>query len=342
MRRWGYFSKIVILGTLLVGCTSNPVIQATDTPTIQISETSTRKPSPTFKPTRTITPIWTPEPTETPMPENLAKLAEKYRCSLYDYKISPSEEWSFFYQCFYEYIYPATEYYEATSTILNGSLLYNRITEEYWFYPPCQFIEPGFSPGCNPQAIYKPLTWSPDGHYLYLGLTSGGDGGGLWSYFLGSMKLLRVNLGTGELSLFIDKSAYYSFSPDFQSVAYIPYVGEESGDSLAVYVRDLTVSSEFNFKLEHKYKYAGGIQWEPDGSGFYFVALTSAEMAASLSRLMQVNVHSQDLFLLVDDLPAIIIRLSWRSEGLLELHDELSEVTFFYNEVDRQMITPTP
>ena len=222
--------------TLAVSCTSIPAIQVSDTPTTLLSATATRKPSPTFKPTRTITPTLTSSSTPSPQPKALQSVLDKYQCYS-NYSESPSKEWRYYDDC----NDPSRDYG-------NSAVLFNLRTNDYWNYPYCKYATLPFDGSCPVEGHLQPKAWSPEGHYLYITITTGGDGGSWFDY---SMKLLSINLHNGFASVVVDANAVYEFSPNLNKLAYIPFVWD---GPYIVYIRDLEDSTEFKLILEPKYR----------------------------------------------------------------------------------------
>jgi hypothetical protein len=327
---------MVILVAFLVGCTSNTVIPVTSTPTIQMAETATRKPTPIFKPTFTRTPtlespptpFWIP-PTITPRPPDIEAIIQKYPGLGYYIEPSPYGEWVFM-------GFTAAPY----GSLGNTSLLYNLVTRKKWFYSFCTFFQDDKYSYCNDgtfpgEARIYANAWSPDGKYLYAEIISGGDGG---FGFGGGMKLIRINLQSGVASIYIDIGAVYSFSPEMDRLVYIPWSEEGPPD---VMIRDMQDSSEYTLVLEPKYDVAGDIVWSPDGTRFVFLVEDLNESRDDLisTSLMLVDVTNHSQVVLIKDQPGFPDIREWLTNGDLIYWADAVQ----YSIPDRQLwVTPLP
>jgi hypothetical protein len=269
------------------------------------------------------------------LPTDLAGVLDRYQCFTYSLSESPSKEWLYYSDCH------ALSIGYGTSAVL-----FNQDTRQYWNYPYCKYYTQYNDEGCPMEGYLSPTTWSSDGEYLYVLMTSGGDGGLRFDYVT---KLISINLGNGFASVFVDSVAVYEFSPGAKKLAYIPWTWEGSGDEwlrqpITVFVRDLEYRTEFKLILESGYDDAGAIVWSPDGNRFVFLAVQydNARNIES-STLMLVDVAEKSRGILIKNFPASINSILWTSDESLELRNAIGKPVIYYNIKNRQMTAiPSP
>ena len=296
------------LFAVLVGCNQRPATQITTTPVemtaliVKPTITLTRTPSQTPRPT------WTLFATPAPGSSKLDEVIEDYNCSLYQYEPHPPD-WLFL-DCAYT----------STGTYGYSSILYNLRTDNFWLYPYCKYAPRLSNEGCPIEGHIAAKAWSPDGNYLYTTVTSGGDGGTWFNYV---SKLLSINLNNGYASDFVDSAGVYEFSPQVDTLAYIPMEWVitdqdwERKQPFSINVRDLESGDEFSLLLEKGYDDAGDIHWSPDATQFVILAVHYKEysMRGGNSSVIFVDVPSRSRATLIKDstgLPGICgLAIGW-------------------------------
>jgi hypothetical protein len=332
MKRGLFFLCGFVLLAGLVGC--NPDV---NTPAKLKTGFALSSVTPTISPSFTPQPTLTSFPTPSPQQEELQNTLDKYEC-FSNFSESPSKEWRFYDDC-----------NDLSRDYGNSSVLFNMRSGDSWNYPYCKYYTPYLDEGCPVEGHLQPKAWSTDGKYLYVSMTSGGDGG---SYFNYVSKLISINLHNTLASVFLDSVAVFEFSPNVDKLAYITMEWEDSDynwtrkEPITIFVRNLDSQSEYQMRLESGYDDAGDINWSPSDSQFTFLAVkfdNRSNIENSTLMLMDVSKRSREI--LIEDYPGYLEFQEWLPEGVLIYKTYSSGVTNFitYSIPDRQMvITPMP
>jgi hypothetical protein len=177
--------------------------------------------------------------------------------------------------------------------------IYTRVSNESlditWTLPP--FDDDVTTP--DPIAYWIPYLWSADGQYLYLEPIFLGYIDSPWLIYTSGFGLSRLNLGTGEFSIWIQPSIFghsFEFTQDETLFAFSP-----PDFNNTIRIRDLISGKEQNISLKEKYSILH-FRWTPDGSR---LVILTEEFAGDASRsgfsVLVYNVTNEVLRKLLDN-----------------------------------------
>lgn len=172
----------------------------------------------------------------------------------------------------------------------------------------------------NPDYSIKPLHWSADGRYLYLGIRPCCGDGGCPAYG-GIESLVRLDLASGEQILILEPEADFrfytvSFSEDDRYLAYF----EKWLDHPIMNLRNLATDEEREIALGQQYTLAGEVVWSPDQDWVVFSARTGEACDNMVYYLVKMRLDDLTQTVLLEGADVTYTPVEWTQDNMLRLY----------------------
>jgi hypothetical protein len=193
------------------------------------------------------------------------------------------------------------------------------------------------------KGILRPRHWSNDGKYVYLAVSSWGDGP---VFFCEGIQLRKFELLTGKFIDFhteIQGCFDYSFSPDDGQLAYIVQFQKP----LVLHILNIQTENEQQITISEKYDQAGCLIWSPDQNQLIFTKGTAdPKLQFSVAKINLRNSSQVEILPDTRQLPgiseeiALIEAVEWNKEDTVIFVDRVNEQLSWLLDLKTNQIFP--